>query len=47
MAEDLIAQCRNNGLMVTLAESCTGGLVAGILTSAPGASEVFELGFVT
>ncbi len=47
MAEDLVAQCRKNNLMVTLAESCTGGLVAGCLTSAPGASEVFEIGFVT
>jgi nicotinamide-nucleotide amidase len=35
------------GLMITTAESCTGGLVAALLTEIPGSSAVFERGFVT
>lgn len=47
MAEDLLASCRDKGLKLTLAESCTGGLIAGCVTAVPGASAVFERGFVT
>lgn len=47
MAEDLIETCQAKGLTLTLAESCTGGLIAGCITSVAGASTVFERGFVT
>ena len=35
------------GRRITVAESCTGGLVSAALTEIPGSSAVFEAGFVT
>ncbi|MDI9819145.1 MULTISPECIES: CinA family protein [unclassified Legionella] len=34
-------------LQIATAESCTGGLIAGLLTDLPGSSAWFERGFVT
>ena len=45
-AAALIALCRARGLKIATAESCTGGLVAGLLTEIPGSSAVLERGFV-
>ena len=45
-ATDLIARYRAAGLMAATAESCTGGLIAALLTEIPGASAVLERGFV-
>ncbi len=46
-AKTLIEKCRDAGLKIATVESCTGGLLAGALTSIPGSSEVLERGFVT
>ncbi len=46
-ARAVIDANRAAGLRVVTAESCTGGLVAGVLTEIAGASDVVERGFVT
>ncbi len=46
-AEALVAAYAQAGLRIVTAESCTGGLVAGLLTAVPGSSAVLERGFVT
>lgn len=45
-AEALLESARRKGDTIATAESCTGGLVAATLTAVPGASEMFERGFV-
>ena len=38
---------RRHGLCIATAESCTGGLIAGVITDVAGSSAWFERGFVT
>ena len=45
-ATALIARYREAALMAATAESCTGGLIAGLLTEIPGSSNMLERGFV-
>ncbi|MCB1456147.1 MAG: CinA family protein [Nitratireductor sp.] len=47
MAEHVLDGFRAEGLKIATAESCTGGLIAALLTSIAGSSDVFERGFVT
>lgn len=46
-ARRVVEANRAAGLRVTVAESCTGGLVAAALTEVPGSSDVLEASFVT
>ncbi|MBN9264548.1 MAG: CinA family protein, partial [Hyphomicrobium sp.] len=46
-AEALLATLRARKLMLATAESCTGGLIVGVLTEIAGSSDVVERGFVT
>jgi nicotinamide-nucleotide amidase len=46
-AADLIAELRKRKLMMATAESCTGGLIAGLITAVSGSSDVLDCGFVT
>ena len=46
-AEDLLAFYRRYRLTLATVESCTGGLVAAVLTGIPGASDVIDRGYVT
>jgi nicotinamide-nucleotide amidase len=46
-AAALLELCRTKGLKIATAESCTGGLVAALLTSVAGSSDVLDCGFVT
>ena len=46
-ATALIAVCTTKDLKIATAESCTGGLVAALLTEIPGSSAVVDRGFVT
>jgi len=47
MTESIIRDFTAAGLMVSTAESCTGGLIAGALTEVSGSSAVVDRGFVT
>lgn len=46
-AETIVAAACARGLTLTTAESCTGGLVAAILTEIAGSSAMFGRGLVT
>ena len=43
----LLEICIRKKLTIATAESCTGGLVAGMLTELPGVSAMLERGFIT
>jgi len=46
-AREVVEANRKIGRRVTVAESCTGGLVSAAITEIPGSSEMFEAGYVT
>ena len=47
LAKIVLDEAREKKLRIATAESCTGGLIAGLLTEIPGSSDVLERGFVT
>lgn len=47
MEKELVKILTERGLCISTAESCTGGLIAGTIVNAAGASAVFKEGFVT
>jgi nicotinamide-nucleotide amidase len=46
LAGTVLAKAREKAVRIATAESCTGGLIAALLTEIPGSSDVFERGFV-
>ena len=47
VAQTLVELLRQKEQTITMAESCTGGLIASNVTRIPGSSAVFEAGYVT
>lgn len=47
LAQRVLREACAREVMLATAESCTGGLVASLLTDLPGLSHAFERGFVT
>lgn len=47
LAAEVIARLTSQGQTIATAESCTGGLIAGALTSVSGSSDAVYGGFVT
>ena len=46
-ASDVVKYLVEHGIKIAVAESCTGGILAGAITSIPGASEIFECAIVS
>lgn len=47
LARETLELFRARKAMLVTAESCTGGLIAGLLSEIPGSSDVLDRGFVT
>ena len=47
MEEVVVALLKKGGISLSVAESCTGGMLASSLISVPGVSEVSDRGFIT
>jgi len=46
-AEKVLAAYAKKKIKIVTAESCTGGMISSMLTDIPGASDVFDRGYVT
>lgn len=47
LEEKVVALLKEKGFTLTTAESCTAGLVAGRIMNVPGASDVYNEGYIT
>ena len=47
IGQSMVELLSERGLTLTTAESCTGGLIASLITQIPGSSKAFHAGFVT
>ena len=47
LAQHIIEKAQQKSVMIALAESCTGGMIAAALTDISGSSAVLDRGFVT
>ena len=47
LAQNIIEKTQQKNVMIALAESCTGGMIAAALTNISGSSAVLDRGFVT
>lgn len=47
LAEEIIQRATRRNIKISVAESCTGGLLSAALTDISGASAVFEAGYIT
>lgn len=47
LATEIVSDLTRMGMMIAMAESCTGGLIAAALTDIAGSSAVVDRGFVT
>lgn len=47
MIDQVLSAARAKGWRIACAESCTGGMLAALLTETAGSSDVFDCGFVT
>ena len=47
LAQNIVDKARQKTMMVALAESCTGGMIAAALTDISGSSAVLDRGYVT
>lgn len=47
LEQTVVELLEKNGLTISTAESCTGGLLSGRIINVPGASDIIKVGFVT
>ena len=47
IGQSMVELLSERGITLTTAESCTGGLIASLITQIPGSSKAFHAGFVT